>query len=41
VRADVDPAIDLSQYWFPNVDIGAYFFPAEVIPSITPIIDQQ
>lgn len=28
--------INLIEHWFPNVDIGAYVFPKEILPYIIP-----
>jgi hypothetical protein len=38
VQGSVNTTIDLSKYWYPYVDIGAYVFPKNVLPNITPII---
>lgn len=36
IEGVVDPVINAQKYWYPNVDIGAYAFPKEVLPFIIP-----
>lgn len=36
VKGVVDKSLDVSKYWYPNIDIGAYVFPEEVLPLIAP-----
>lgn len=36
IKGVVDKSVNVSQYWYPNIDIGAYVFPQEILPLITP-----
>ena len=36
IKGVVDKSVNVNQYWFPNIDIGAYVFPQEILPFITP-----
>lgn len=36
VRGTVNPRIKTQQYWYQNVDIGAYVFPRNILPYIKP-----
>ncbi|TXK77153.1 RHS repeat-associated core domain-containing protein [Mesonia sp. K4-1] len=36
IKAELPNSINSSQYWYPNIDIGAYVLPKEIIPYVTP-----
>ncbi|MFT4070544.1 MAG: hypothetical protein QM654_01325 [Dysgonamonadaceae bacterium] len=38
IQGTVNSPVKIDTYWSPYVDIGAYVFPGNVLPYITPII---
>jgi hypothetical protein len=36
ILGKVNAPLNANQYWFPHIDIGAYAFPKEALPLITP-----
>lgn len=36
IESTVKNTVDISKYWYPNIDIGAYAFPQEILPYIIP-----
>jgi hypothetical protein len=36
IESTVKGTLDVNKFWYPNVDIGAYIFPKEVLPYIIP-----
>ena len=36
IEGTVKGSLDVSKYWYPNVDIGAFIFPQEALPFIIP-----
>lgn len=38
IEGNVQSSVNIKQYWYPNIDIGAYVVPKEVLPRIKPVI---
>ncbi len=36
IQGTVKGPLNINKFWYPNVDIGAYVFPREVLPYIIP-----
>ena len=36
VQGTVSSKVNLNQYWYPNIDIGAYVFPRNILPYVKP-----
>jgi hypothetical protein len=38
IQGTVNSSVNVSKYWYPYVDIGAYAFPGNILPYVKPII---